>query len=252
MKEKEWNEISENYYEEILSPIKNSLKSPLFYDIKQIKDKDKKSVIDLGCGLGELEKLLSKEFKEVVAIDFSEEMIKSAQEKNKALQNVEFQVKDISSMPEFHNKFDVAISINSIIVPDLNKIDQMFSEVNNTLKKDGKFICILPSMEIYAYQAMLIAQKQGKKIKDIEKLREKAKEFINDEEHDFLLGVTDFEGKQKYYYRFEILWRLKKAGFKNIEIKKVLYSWKEFAEAGQKNFPGEDPPWDWYVICEKS
>jgi len=250
MQKEEWNLIAEDYYDKILSPIKNSIDNPLFDDLKGVANSSNK-IVDLGCGLGELAPILSKSFKEVMGVDISEEMISRAKEKNSNFENVNFLVGDISSLRDYHNKFDVAVSVNSIISPDLKLVDKMFLETNNILKKGGKFICILPSMEVFAYQALLIAQKYNSKTDDLDELRKKAREFINDEEHDFLLGMTDFDGKQKYYYRFEILWRLKKAGFQNVQIKKVFYPWKEFKAAGQKSFPGEDLPWDWYVICEK-
>ena len=106
-------------------------------------------------------------------------------------------------------------------------------------------------MEVYTYQSLIIADRQAKKGGDYDETVKKIKKLIPDEEHDFLLGITNFDGKQKNYYRFEILWRLKKAGFRNIRIKKIFYPWREFEEAGQGYFPREDPPWDWYVICEK-
>ena len=60
MEKRDWDKISQDYYSEILSPIKNSIENPLFEDIKRIKDKNNKSVIDLGCGIGELENFLSR------------------------------------------------------------------------------------------------------------------------------------------------------------------------------------------------
>ncbi|MCD4666969.1 class I SAM-dependent methyltransferase [archaeon] len=243
MEKEEWNKVSRSYYEDILSPLKNSKKNPLFSDLKNLKSK-RKNIIDLGCGLGELEPLISKYFKHVVALDISPEMINKAKLKNKNLSNINFYVNDISDLKRFHSKFDIALSINSHISPDLKKLDKIFKETYNILKKKGVFIAIFPAMEVYLYQAMLLAQKKSRK---------EVARFINDKEHDFLLGIIDFEKvKQKCYYQFEISYRLKKAGFKNIKISKVLYSWNEFEEAGQLKFLKEDLPWDWYVICEKN
>ena len=74
MKPTEWNKIAKDYYKEILSPLKNSKSNPLFKDLKKLKSKNK-TIIDLGCGIGEIEPLLSKYFKQVTSIDFSKEMI---------------------------------------------------------------------------------------------------------------------------------------------------------------------------------
>ncbi len=55
---------------------------------------------------------------------------------------------------------------------------------------------------------------------------------------------------QKFFYYHEILYLLEKAGFKNIEFKKVEYPWtKEVSD--YENFPKERPLWDWFVSCEK-
>ncbi|MEK6895260.1 MAG: class I SAM-dependent methyltransferase [Nanoarchaeota archaeon] len=249
MNERNWDKISQDYYTEILSPLKNSVDNPLFDDLEKLKDKDKK-VIDLGCGLGEFEEYLSKRFKEILAIDFSKEMIESAIKNNNSLRNVKFEVADMTNL-NFKNEFDIAFSINSLISENISNIDKMLENVHNLLKENGKFIAVLPAMEVYAFQSLLIVDKELKEGKGIEEARQKAREFIKTKEHDFLLGIYNFGGKQKAFYNFEINWRLKKAGFKNIKIKRVFYSWEEFKEAGQSYFPGEDLPWDWYVICEK-
>ena len=192
-----WEKISEEYYKEILSPIKDSNKNPLFWDIKKIKEKQNKSVIDLGCGIGELENFLSKNFKEVVGIDFSKKMISQSKEKNKSFKNTKFYLGDISNLKKFHNKFDLAISINSILSSDLLQVDKIFRESNNVLKEKGKFICILPAMETFIYQSLIIAQNEAEKEKDGKRIKKKIRILIKEKEHDFLLGLTNFEGKQK-------------------------------------------------------
>lgn len=250
MEKEEWNEISKNYYKEILSPLKNSSSNPLFRDLKRIRDKEKR-VIDLGCGLGELVPNLSELFREVTAIDFSEKMIQKAKESNKNIKNANFKVIDMLNLNSLNEQFDVAVSVNSIVLGDIKKINKIFEEIYNIIHPGGKFLCILPSMEVFAYQSLLIAEKEIEKTEDNNEITKKIKKEIPDKEHNFVMGLVDFEGIQKAYYRFEILWRLKKAGFRNIKIKKVFYSWEEFEKAGQLYFPDEDPPWDWYVICEK-
>jgi SAM-dependent methyltransferase len=248
MNEKDWDDVSNDYYDEILSPLKNCSSNPLFKDIEKLKGDDKK-VIDLGCGLGELEKFLSENYGEVKAIDFSKEMIESAKERNHELKNVKFSVLDMKEL-DINKEYDLAVSVNSIIMDNPLDIDIILKNIHNLLKSDGKFIAILPSMEVFAYQSLLIIDREMKNGKNLEEARGKARDFIKNKEHDFLSGIYDFDGKQKAYYQFEILWRLKKAGFRNIKIKKVYYSWTEFKEAGQSYFPEEDLPWDWYVICD--
>ena len=35
------------------------------------------------------------------------------------------------------------------------------------------------------------------------------------------------------------------------KIQKIYYDWNEWKIAGQAYFPKENPPWDWYLECEK-
>jgi len=239
MKKEDWSLTKKQYYEEILSPIKDSKQNPLFKDLKKVRSKSK-TVIDLGCGLGELSPLLSKYFKAVTAIDFSPEMISLAKQKNSKLSNISYDVANLSNLKQFKNKFNVALSINSLLDPNLTEIDKQLKQIRSTLKKRGLFIAVLPAMEVYIYQAQLLKQKAKNHL---------LQEYTRPKEHNFPLGLINFEGKQKAFYHFEIVWRFQKAGFKRIRIGRVQYSWKEFKRAGQLSFPKEPLPWDWYVKC---
>lgn len=248
MNRKNWDDVSKNYYNEILSPIKDSFESPLLEDVGKVSGK-RKAVLDLGCGTGVFEPFLSKKFGKVVALDYSSEMIKTAKRKCGNLSNVTFLNQDIGVLKKFHGKFDVAVSINSFLSENLRQIDKMFNESYRSLKKRGNFFGVFPAMEVYLYQAMLLSDRISKN--GVYERIEKLKKMIGEKEHNFLLGLTNFGGYQKNYYRFELVWRLNKAGFKNIEIGKVEYSWKEFKKAGQNYFPSEERPWDWYVRCNR-
>lgn len=236
-----WDNDSKNYYDSVISPIKNSSNNVLFDELKKLSG----SIVDLGCGIGEIIPFLTKNFKEVHAWDYSTKMIKKAMEKNSNLENVSFKVKDFLNINE-KELFDVGLSINSLIDPNPVKINQMIKKFYNLLKKNGTLICVLPSIESYLYQEMIA---QEKKLVKENILNE------NDFEHneiDFLKGTIILgEEKQKAFYRFEIIYRFEKAGFKNIELSKVRYHWKDWFEAGQRYFPNEKEPWDWCIKCNK-
>ena len=247
----DWNFISGGYYEQIISPIKDSVKNPLFSDIENVADK-KKSVLDLGCGVGELMPLLSEKFKDVVGIDFSEEMIQKAKEKSKKLKNVKLRCLDMKKLEDLGKKFDVIISVNSILSPKIKDVNLILQKILESLKPGGVFLGVLPSMESYIYQAMLVIDEKLEKGYSEGRAKNNAKKDLSDEEFDFVKGGLKFDGdSQKTFYRFEIKYRFFKAGFREIVIDKVLYSWDAWKEAGQKSFPLESEPWDWYLKCIK-
>ena len=244
MKLKEWDKLTNKYFEEILSPFAKGVDSPIYRTIKSIKNKNK--VIDIGTGLGVLVPFLSKNFKQVVAIDFSEKMIKNAKKKNKQ-NNVTFLVKDMTKLKEFYNTFNVAVSINSIIMPSLVDVKKTFQEVYNILKPNGILIGVFPAIESESYEALLTFEREFKKTKDEEKAINNTHRLIGDN-YDYLTGVINYKGKQKHYYKFELDYRLKQIGFNNIKISKVLYPWKVYGGGIFRNKPGI---WDWFVIAKK-
>jgi hypothetical protein len=99
---------------------------------------------------------------------------------------------------------------------------------------------------------MLIIDRQIRLGKTQRRARSKAKKLVKSEEHDFVTGTINYDGdREKAFYRFEVKHRLKKAGFRNLKLSKVLYSWNKWSQAGQAYFPSADPPWDWYISCRK-
>ena len=241
MSSNKWNKSAENYYDDVISPIKNSTNNPLKNDLKNLNGK----VVDIGCGIGELVEQLASQFDEVHAWDYSKKMITKAKEKNNGIKNAFFEVKDTNNLKE-KEEFDVALSINSLLTPNPIKLNKMTKNIYNAIKTGGTFICIVPSIESYIYQEM-IAKERKLLRKKIPREDEFTKNIIN-----FIDGTITFEGeKQKAFYRFEMLYRLEKNGFKNIEISKIKYHWKDWFDAGQRYFPTEKEPWDWYVKCKK-
>jgi len=252
MNSKDWDEVSKDYYSNIISPIKNSIgKNPLFEDLNQL-DSDNRNVIDLGCGLGPLAPILSENFKKVTGIDFSKKMIEKAKKNNERLTNTTFIVADMKNLTEFYNKYDVAIAINSLVAKDINTINKIINEIFKVLKEGGELYAVLPSMETYIYQGMLVIDKELRKGNPQYKARKKALKLLSPDEHDFVEGKITYGGDtQKALYRFEILHRFSKAGFVDIKIGRIHYDWIAWRDSGQSYFPTEEPPWDWYLSCQK-
>jgi len=245
----DWDKFAEDYYSEVLSPIKNSINNPLLDALKKLDSKNLK-VLEVGCGLGELVPFLSKNFKEVVAIDFSDKMIQLAKEMHKQT-NVSFRVMDMTKL-DFSEEFDVIISVNSLLMPSIKDLNKSISALYSCLKKGGKLFAIVPSIESHIYQSMLVLDKKLDEGASPSKAIIRAKKSMQPERYDFVQGVIEFDGDlQKAFYRFEILYRFERAGFKKFIVDKVYYSWKEWQEAGYDYFPEEKEPWDWYFTCEK-
>jgi ubiquinone/menaquinone biosynthesis C-methylase UbiE len=246
MESKEWDRIAKDYFNNLGSPFEKGVINPLFGMVKRINGREKMSAVDLGTGVGNLLPFLEKNFESVTGIDFSEKMLEQAEKKAKKSELVQ---KDMRKLGGLYEKFDIAFSINSMLLPSANDIDKMMKEASRVLKKSGKLFAVFPAIEAVLYKAMLTYNYESKK--DEKKARKKTHKLIESEKYDFLLGLMNEDGEQKHFYKFEIEYRLKKAGFKNIRFSKVEYPWKIWGEKYYLKFKNNPMMWDWLVEAEK-
>jgi 2-polyprenyl-3-methyl-5-hydroxy-6-metoxy-1,4-benzoquinol methylase len=120
MNKERWNTFAKEYHKFIISPFQKNVKNPLLNELKEVKNRRKKTIAEFGCGKLELGKFLSENFKQVYAFDFSRRMIEERKKQNN-FSNVYIEERDTTKL-KFLEKFDVIISINSIIMPSLNDI----------------------------------------------------------------------------------------------------------------------------------
>jgi 2-polyprenyl-3-methyl-5-hydroxy-6-metoxy-1,4-benzoquinol methylase len=248
MNKKRWDSLAKEYHEFIISPFQKGVKNPLLEELKKIDNKKEKTIGEFGCGRLELGEFLSKNFKKVYAFDFSKKMIEEAKRQNK-FSNIDIEEKDMTRV-KFPNKFDIIISINSIIMPSLNDIKKCLKNIYKSLKKEGKFFLIIPSMESIIYEGMLVLNKELNKRTE-KGAKVSTKKIIENKKYDYLLGhYKDGQDTQKFFYYHEILYLLEKTKFKEIKFQKVEYPWKKKI-SDYEQFPNEKPLWDWFISCKK-
>ena len=249
MQKKYWNDVAKKYFENIMSPFQEGVKNPFFEYIAKFEGKNK-SVIDIGTGIGNAIPHLADRFAHVIAIDISEKMIEVAKNNHK-FNNVSFFVRDARNLEEFHDKFDIAVAVNSIIIPSLKDLEKVIEEVYKVLKMGGKLIAIFPSMEAILYQAMLVEDAVFKETGDEKKAKSMTVKEVGKNRFSFMFGIDKEGFRQKYFYRFEVGYRLRKPGFKHIRIRKVFYPWNISEDSGFSAFPGKPHMWDLFVVAEK-
>ena len=116
----------------------NTIQERNLYVIKKIKEFKIKSLIDVGCGSGDLSFEASKILRKSVGIDFSENMIKLAKKKFKK-KNLQYENISIFNY-KTQKKFD-CISANGFIeYLSLSDIKKFFNMANNMLNSKGYII----------------------------------------------------------------------------------------------------------------
>lgn len=117
------NEINANNLIEI--PIMKSF-------LPDLKDK---TILDLGCGCGDMDKyFIEQGAQKVVATDISENMIKEAGQIN-AHPNIEYKVLKMEDLNNITEKFDIVYS--SLAFHYIEDFTQLLKDINNLLNENG-------------------------------------------------------------------------------------------------------------------
>jgi len=250
-----WDRSAKKYFDDVVSPFAEGVKNPIFWhlDNKITGNLKELSVIDIGCGIGNFLPTLSQRFSKVVGIDFSPKMIDIAKEKTKSYTNIQLLVRDARDLTEFHNQFDVAVSVNSVLLPKIVDVEKILSQANQVLKENGTFLGVFPAMESFLYRALLVQEKAMEDgCSEEEALLKSKKDLDENTPCNFEAGIVKYpDCQQKNYYLFELKYRLWKAGFSNIKIRKVHYPWEVYEDDTLLAFHGKQKLWDWFVYAKK-
>jgi len=100
-----------------------------------------KRMLDIGCGIGRLERGFSQMFDEVCGLDVSGEMVSQAARLNQSFENVKFikgNGQDLSAFPD--GSFDFVFSVSAFMhIPEKRITLNYFREIHRVLKPDGLF-----------------------------------------------------------------------------------------------------------------
>jgi SAM-dependent methyltransferase len=233
---------------EFVDPYRADVRNPLMKELRGLADPGK-VVADLGCGIGPLLPFLSENFRLVFAVDFAEGMLKRARERARGLANVTFLQQRFTDLSPLHGKLDLAIAINSLILPDVTELEASLREIHACLLPGGTLLAIVPAMDAVHYHTMLLLDRALAAGKPLEAARKNAALFADHAGYDFAFGQYRFGGLEQHFWQpFEIGYRLRRAGFRSVRQARVLLSWEQLACADDlKVLP---PPWDWFVRAQ--
>ena len=241
-----WSRHASKYDDVFLDPFRPGVVNPIPVAIKAIPSAKTKSAIDLGCGTGPLLPLLVERFGEVHALDFAAGMIRRSKERlGPDAERVAFHNRTMDDLGDLAGKFDLAVAINSLVMPDVRDIDRTLKAVLAVLKPGGTFLGVVPSIDAIHYHTMLLLDReldQGHEPEEAERL---AAYHGEHRYYEFGFGRFQFHGlRQKFWQPFEIEYRLKRAGFSTVVLDRVLYPWDDQLTHGPE-FAGLPPSWDW-------
>ena len=173
--------------------------------IKDLKILPNSKVLDLCSGSGDLGKIIKKLNKttEIIGVDFSEEMIKSARKKNK---NITYELQDATNLSFKDNSFDYIVM--GFGLRNIEDEQKALNEIYRTLKPNGKFLHLDFNNKSY-----------------LNKIYDKIIIFILK----FFIKEIDaykylIESKNEFYNNKEIIKIFEKHNFKKEKSKTILFN----------------------------
>lgn len=244
-----WSRAAEGYEEAFIDPYLPEVRNPLLQAVAKLANK-RKTVVDLGCGIGPLLPFLAEHFGRVIAVDFAEGMLARARERCHGLANVEFHKGDLTHLDAFAEQVDVAVAVNSLVLPDTAALNAALRAIHGTLRAGGHFLGIVPAIDAVHYFTMLLLDRARSAGMPESKARQNAAHHAEHEYYDFAFGTFRFQGLEQHFWQpFEVGYRLRQAGFRAVRKAKVHLAWQQFGCA--RDLGEEPPPWDWFFHARR-
>lgn len=252
-----WDKVAENYFEEIISPLTHFKQNPLLDRLSRIKDKEQKSVGDLGCGVGTLLFELKK-FRSIHALDYSDQMLKTAftnveRRDPEMLAKINWAKESLTQLQKWRGKLDVAISVNSLLFTDPKQLSKAMEQMASCLTRHGELLGIFPALESIQEEYRHSYFKALKKYQSDDMAQAHVKKIMALRRVNFGLGSYDTDDMtQKYFTKFELECLLEQAGLANYEFGQVVYRRQHSYNLHDPSLTGHPYMWDWYVRAQKA
>lgn len=244
-----WDKIGGSYADEIFSVFA----SDKFGRLKKLVEKHagkRKDAIDFGCGIGRALPLLAPNFRHVLAVDISTELLAIAclyPALNVTYQQADLAVKNTGLPPA-----DFAFCANVAIGDHPERNYRILENVTKGLKKNGTAVIVVPSVEsagLSKWTLMKLYEAEGKPAYRIPKEDRKLLNGLDLKavQH----GIIPIDGNPTKHYQLTELFALFDRGATRIEsLDKLEYPWStEFAEPpASLRAPY---PWDWVVEVKR-
>jgi len=248
--DRQWSRHALRYDELFLDAFQEGVENPLLERLEQIPDASQKTVADLGCGTGPLLPLLVGRFGRVIALDFAPAMIERARRRlGPDAERVTFLTRAMHELDDLAGQIDVAVAVNSLVMPDVRVIDRTLRAIRASLRDGGLFLGVVPAMDAIHYHTMLLMDTALDRGETPEQAERFAAFSAEHHHYEFAFGRFLFQGlRQKFWQPFEIRHRMKRAGFASVELGHVLYPWDD-SMAGGTDLAEFPRSWDWSFLA---
>jgi SAM-dependent methyltransferase len=245
-----WSRAAERYEEDFVDPDRSGKRNPLRPALKKLAGRTHRIVADLGCGTGPLLPFLAEHFERVLAIDFAENMLQRARDRCRGFDNIRFVQRSLADLSGISGPVDVAVAVNSLIMPDLDELERVLTAIHGLLRPGGSFLGIVPAMDGVHYLSMLLLDRARQRGMPQSAARKNAAQLGEHELFDFTFSEFRYRGLVQHFWQpFEIPYRLRQVGFEKVRVKKLPLTWEQCSCGADLKYYA--PPWDWFFQAQK-
>src|SRR5262249_34682599 len=121
--------------------------------------------------------------------------------------------------------------------------------IRTCLKPGGHFLGIVPAMDAVHYHTMLLTDRARASGMPEGKARQNAAHLGEHRYYDFAFSEFRYRGLIQHFWQLsEVYYRLRRAGFHKVQVKRQRLTWDQFA--GGADFADLPAPWDWSFQAE--
>lgn len=246
--EEHWDKIGERYDDEIFDVFKNDRNKILPTYFKKHASHSGLA-IDFGCGTGKSFEYIAPLFKNLVAVDISNELL--VQAKKRPFKNITFKQLDLTQEKLSLPKSDFAFCCNVAMLPEIEKTHAILRNIQKSLKPGGTALLVLPALESVLYSSWRLIDVYKKEGVSIDDIPDAEFEYLTASRRRLVEGIIYIDGvPTKHFMRPELDVVFSTAGFTLTHVDKVEYAWNtELSEP--PSWLKEPYPWDWLVECKK-
>jgi SAM-dependent methyltransferase len=250
MSEKDhWNKIAPTYNDEIFDVFNSDKFKKLPRYFKKHGDL-KKTAIDFGCGNGKSFPFIAPLFKQILALDISNGLLKQA--KQRGFKNITLKQADLTKKNLVLPKADFAFCCNVIMFPILEMNDRMIENIYRSLKPGGTALIVLPSLDSAIYSAWRLIDLYKKEGIEPDNIPKGEFNYFKASKREIIQGLIHIDGvPTKHYSESEIKVIFRAAGFTVTTVDKLEYDWNTEITS-PPNWLKDPYPWDWLVELKKN
>ena len=194
--------------------------------------RDRRTVLDLGCGIGSFFKLHGRHFGEKTGTDHSRRMLQIAARRCRAVPDCRWQRADARGLPPALRDYaDLVVCSNVITFVSAAACRRAMSETVRGAKPGGWLLFILPALESHD---QVVAVESGRP-----PATRPAPTAI----------VRRDDRMQRFYTAAGARQLAARAGLQSITVRKVWYPWSDEGVARPPR--SAEPPWDWLLTARR-